>query len=75
MLIIIIFLFIDFIDDDYLDVVQDLFLSQFVDKPMRDCRGKEEKRWCAVLDIILSNDLNMVEEVEGGEHLGQVTTT
>ena len=27
-------------------------------------------RMCAVLDLVLSNDPNMVEEVEVGEHLG-----
>ena len=46
-------------DEDFLVLVQDCFLTHFVDKPMR---GR------AVLDLLLSNDLNMVEEVEVGEH-------
>ena len=48
-------------DEDFLDLIQGCFLSQFVDKPMRGS---------AVLDLLLSNNPNMVEEVEVGEHLG-----
>ena len=47
-------------DEDFLVLVQDCFLTQFVDKPTRGS---------AVLDL-LSNDPNMVEEVEVGERLG-----
>ena len=45
-------------DEDFLVLVQDCFLTQFVDKPTRGS---------AVLDILLSNNSNMVEV---GEHLG-----
>ena len=48
-------------DEDFLVLVQDCFLTQFVDKPTRGS---------AVLDLLLSNDPNMVEEVESGEHFG-----
>ena len=48
-------------DEDFLVLVQDCFLTQFVDKPTRGS---------AVLYLILNNDPNMVEEVEVGEHLG-----
>ena len=49
-------------EEDFLVLFQDCFLTQFVDKPTRACS--------AVLDLLLSNDPNMVEEVEVGEHLG-----
>jgi len=49
------------VDEDFLVLVQDCFLPQFVDKPTRGS---------AVFDLLLSNDPNMVEEVEVGEHLG-----
>ena len=48
------------VDEDFLVLVQDCFLTQFVDKPTRGS---------AVLDLLLSNDPNMVEEVEVGEYL------
>ena len=48
-------------DEDFLVLVQDCFLTQFVDKPTRGS---------AVLDLLLCNDPSMVEEVEVGEHLG-----
>ena len=48
-------------DEDFLDLIQDCFLTQFVDKPTRES---------AVLELRLSNDPNMVVEVEVGEHLG-----
>ena len=38
------------VDEDFLVLVQDCFLTQFVDKPTRGS---------AVLDLLLSNDLNM----------------
>jgi len=47
-------------DEDFLDLVQDCFLTKFVDELIL---GR------AVLDLLLSNDPNMVEEVEVGEHL------
>ena len=47
--------------EDFLVLFQDCFLTQFVDKLTR---GN------AVLDLLLSNDPNMVEELEIGEHLG-----
>ena len=46
-------------DEDFLDLVQDCLLTQFVDKPPR---GR------AVFDLLLSNDPNLAEEVEVGEH-------
>ena len=46
-------------DEDFLVLVQDCFLTQFVDKPTRGS---------AVFDLLLSNDPNMVEEIEVGEH-------
>ncbi len=49
------------VDEDFLVLVQDWFLTQFVDKPARGS---------AVLDLLLTNDPNMVEEVEVGEHFG-----
>ena len=39
-------------DEDFLVLFQDCFLTQFVDKPTRGS---------AVLDLLLSNDLKMVE--------------
>ena len=48
-------------DEDFLVLVQDFFLTQFVDKPTRGS---------AVVDLLFSNDPNMVEEVEVREHLG-----
>ena len=48
-------------DEDFLVLVQDCFLTQFVDKPTRES---------AVLDLLLSNDPNMVEDVEVGKHSG-----
>ena len=48
-------------DEDFLVLVQDCFLTQFIDKPMRGS---------AVFDHLLSNDPDMVEEVEVGEHFG-----
>ena len=45
------------VDEDFLVLVQDCFLTQFLDKPTRGS---------AVLDILLSNDPNRVEEVEVG---------
>ena len=48
-------------DDDFLVLVLDCFLTHFVDKPTRGS---------AVLDLLLSNDPNMLEEVLVGEHLG-----
>ena len=48
-------------DEDFLVLVQDCFLTQFVDKPTRGS---------AVLDLLLSNDSNMVEEVEVAKHFG-----
>ena len=48
-------------DEDFRVLVQDCFLTQFVDMPTRGS---------AVLDLLLSNDPNMVEEVEVGEHFG-----
>ena len=47
-------------DGDFLVLVQDCFITQFVDKLTRGS---------AVLDILLSNDPNMVEDVEVWEHL------
>ena len=49
------------VDEDFQVLFQDCFLTQFVDKPTRGS---------AVLDLLLSNDPNMVEEVEVREHLG-----
>ena len=46
-------------DEHFLVLVQDYFLTQFVDKPTR---GSE------VLDLLFNNDPNMVEEVEVGEN-------
>ena len=48
-------------DEGFLVLVQDCFLTQFVDKPTMGS---------AVLDLLLSNNPNMVEEVEVGEQLG-----
>ena len=48
-------------DEDFPNLVQDFFLTQFVDKPTRGS---------TVLDLLLSDDPNMAEEVEVGEHLG-----
>uniref|UniRef100_A0A8C4Q0S8 Endonuclease/exonuclease/phosphatase domain-containing protein n=1 Tax=Eptatretus burgeri TaxID=7764 RepID=A0A8C4Q0S8_EPTBU len=48
-------------DEDFLVFVQDCFLTQFVEKPMRRS---------AVLDPLLNHNPNMMEEVEVGEHLG-----
>ena len=48
-------------DEDFLVLVEDCFLTQFVDKPTTGS---------AVLDLLFSNDPNMVEEVEVGEHFG-----
>ena len=53
-------------DEDFLVLVQDCFLSQFVDKPTRAS---------AVLDLLLSNDPNMVEEVEAGSISETMTIT
>ena len=53
-------------DEDFLVLVQDCFLTQFVDKPTRGS---------AVLDLLLNNDPNMVEELEVGEHLEAMTIT
>jgi len=49
-------------DEDFLVLVQDCFLTQFVDKPTRGS---------AVFDLLLNNNPNMMEEVEVevGEHL------
>ena len=47
-------------DEDFRVLVQDCFLTQFVDKPTRGS---------GVLDLLVKNDPNMVEEVEEvGEH-------
>ena len=46
-------------DEDFLVLVEDCFLTQFVDKPTRRS---------TVFDLLLCNDLNMVEEVEEWEH-------
>jgi len=48
-------------DEDFLVLFQDCFLTQFIDKPTRGS---------ALFDLLLSNDPNMVEEVEVREHLG-----
>ena len=48
-------------DEDFQVLVQGCFLTQFVDKPTRGS---------AVIDLLLSNDPNMVEEVEVEEHSG-----
>ena len=48
-------------DEDFLVLVQDCFLTQFVDKSTRGS---------VVFDLLLCNDPNMVEEVEVGEHFG-----
>ena len=47
-------------DEDFLVLVQDCLLAQFGDKPTRGS---------VVLDLLLSYDPDMVEEVEVGEHL------
>ena len=44
----------------FLVLFQDYFLTQFIDKPTRGS---------AVLELLLSDDPNMMEEVEVGEHL------
>ena len=46
-------------DEDFLVLVQDWLLTQFVDRPTRGS---------AVFDLLCNNP-NMVEEVEVGEHL------
>ena len=49
------------VDEDLLVLFQDSFLTQFVDNPTRTS---------AVLDLLFSNDPNMVsKEVQVGEHL------
>ena len=54
-------------DEDFLDLVKDCFLTQFGDKPTRGS---------VVLDLLLSNDPNMVvEEVVVGSMKEQVTIT
>ena len=47
-------------DEDFIVLVQDCFLTQFVDKPTQGS---------AMLDLLLSNNPTMVE-VEVGEHFG-----
>ena len=47
------------VDEDFLVLVQDCFLTQFVDKPTSGS---------AVLDLFLSYDTNMVEEVVVEQH-------
>ena len=49
------------VDEDFLVLFQDCFLTRFVDKPTRGS---------AVFDLLRS-DPNMVEEVEVGEHFGE----
>ena len=46
-------------DEDFLDLVQDCFLTHFGDKPTRGS---------AVFDLLLSDEPNMVEEVEVVEY-------
>ena len=49
------------VDEHFLVLFQDCFLTQFVDKPTRES---------AVFDLLSSIDPNMEEEVEVGEHSG-----
>ena len=48
-------------DEDFIVLVQDCFSTKFVDKPNAQIRS-------AVLDLLLSDEPNMVEEVKVGEH-------
>lgn len=51
----------------FLEVVQDLYLSQHVHQPTRFREGQMPSR----LDLVLTNDKNMVDNIEIGEPLGK----
>ena len=54
----------------FVETLRDCYLYQYIDKPTRTRVGQEP----SILDLVITNEEGMVEELNISVHLGKVTT-